>query len=311
MKGGTVYFDGSSFNTPHYADEYSRLEAVMLNNLYERSPSAKTFLGGIPYHPEIMFNSNALYLNHAVLAQIYAELGLDQQQDFIGMLRAIVQGRLDRRGNLDRGHANQAILMNNVLIFFGDVGLDMSSLTTASRAVATPTFRGRNYLVSRVARHAATEGARWNVRRAIRRRTARDVARDAARTATRRTLRGVARHAATEGARWNAIRSLRRQSERISNAARDVARDAAREATRIDMQREAAQPEEPISTTLKRRITALFNAGTYDSNFTLHEVLIHANQWKSTDMFTDDDIIEILNDELGRRAPQTKKRKRD
>jgi hypothetical protein len=317
MKGGTVFFDGNVFYAKKYADNYSKIEAVMLNKLYMNSNIARNFLNGIQYYPENMFNSNALYSNHEVLEKIYYELSFDQRDEFIIMLSDIVKGRLNTRfSELDKGHANQVILMNNILIFFGGPSIDESLLTRATRPQSSSTDRSRRFLVSReVLRKAADEGSQLTARIEQLHRNApqisdaaRVVARDAAMNATRKNRTRLARDASQQGLKRDVIRGIsRKRRARLSRLTRDVEMDAIRR----NMQREAAHPESPISTTLKRRITALFNAGTYDSKFTLHDVLISANQWKSNDMFSDDNIIELLHEELGEHNPQTKKRKRD
>ena len=247
MKGGTVFSDGRTFYAQPHADNYSVLEAHMLNFLYHSSPTARRFLDNIVKKPNTLFDSNVLYTNHDVLQVIFEELNHDQKSTFIELLQQIVDYRLHtRHAVLDRGHANQVIIMNNVLILFGYNRIDPALLTHATiqqstiRAITDAAQESnirnvtrnvtRNLTRRRMARDAAMEGLRRNRIRSMAR--------------VPRVARAIARDAAMEGLRRDVLRGIRRTRDaRITGVARDVARDAAREGVRQNVLRSTRESQ--------------------------------------------------------------------
>jgi len=196
MKGGTVYSNGHEFYALDNADEYNRLEAALLNFLHDTSETARNFLDGILKKPGQLFDSNFLYRNHDVIQNIFHELNPQQQATFIDMLQNIVAGRLNtRHGVLDTGHADQVILMNNILILFGYDRINSPLLIHSS----IPQGRLRATIL------AEQDEVEQEVVRQIRKRRIQGVGRDAAR---KQRMREVARDAAIEGLRRNVLRGI-------------------------------------------------------------------------------------------------------
>ena len=87
MKGGSIYSNGRNFYAKDHADDYSKIEADMLNFLQENSHTANAYLISIVKKPGAIFDSNFLYRNHSILQQIYMELTHDQRASFIDRLK--------------------------------------------------------------------------------------------------------------------------------------------------------------------------------------------------------------------------------
>ena len=133
MKGGSIYSNGRNFYAKDHADDYSKIEADMLNFLQENSHTANAYLISIVKKPGAIFDSNFLYRNHSILQQIYMELTHDQRASFIDRLKRIIEGRL-QFPSFDRGHADQIIIMHNVLRLFGESISDTSRFALLTRA---------------------------------------------------------------------------------------------------------------------------------------------------------------------------------
>ena len=217
MKGGSIYSDGRNFYAKDNADDYSKIEADMLNFLQEKSPTANAYLITIVKKPGAIFDSNFLYRNHSTLQQIYMELNDDQRASFIDRLKRIIEGRL-QFPNFDRGHADQIIIMHNVLRLFGE------SISDTSRFA----------LLTRAEEHHLPPGAtEEDIERSIqdlnsnltrrRRETRRNVARDAAMEGLIRARKNVARDAAMEGLRQDVLRGIKRtRLARLARLSREV-----------------------------------------------------------------------------------------
>ena len=211
MKGGSIYSDGEHFFAKEHADDYNKIEADMLNFLQENSPIADAYLTSIVKKPGAIFDSNFLYRNHSILLEIYMELTDDQQASFIDRLKRIVEGRL-QFPNFDRGHADQIIIMHNVLRLFGHSINDTSRFALLDRA--------EEHHLPPGATEEDIEGAIQRLNSNLSRRRERDAESERLR---RESRKNVARDAAMEGLRQNVLRGMKRtRLARLASLSREV-----------------------------------------------------------------------------------------